>query len=200
MYIIIMMENRSLESLRKETMLLLENNFANGVIDLEEYEKRVDIALNTSIKEDLLRISGDLIPLPESGDTEKVELCEHKKDEDLMIGVLSEIKRKGRWEPAKNNKVVTFMGGAKLDFTEVDMPYGVTEINFFCLMGSLDIIVPEGVRVELSGLPVMGSVDNRTRIPEISNAPVLKIRGVALMSSVDVKPPRRSRGWRRNRQ
>lgn len=92
------------------------------------------------------------------------------------------------------------MGGARLDFTEVDLPGGVTEIDFFCLMGSLDIIVPEGVRVELSGLPVMGSVDNRTRIPEIKDAPVLKIRGVALMSSVDVKPPRRRRGWRRNRR
>lgn len=79
LYIKEMMEDKSLESYRKEVLLLLETNFANDVIDLEEYEKRVDIALNSSIKEDLLRISGDLVPLQESTNPETAIPAGHKK-------------------------------------------------------------------------------------------------------------------------
>ena len=199
-----MLEEKNLESFRKKTLVVLEENFTHGVIDVDEYEKRIDIALNTSIEADLVRLTADLTVIPEEPSSdEQPERKEpsgtrvHAKEEDLIAGILSSINRKGEWSPARRNRIVSLMGSVRLDFTNVELPAGITEVDFFCVMGSLDVVVPDGVKVDVSGLPVMGSIDNRIKDPGIQNCPVLKIRGLALMGSVDIKPPRRRRRWKR---
>ncbi len=195
-----MKENyKNLEQLRKKTLELLENNFAHDVITVDEYEKRVDIALNTSISEDLIRISSDLILLSTNKPSSDTPPAKHRKQDDLIVGILSGIKRRSPWKPAKHNKVFTVMGGVDLDFTEVKLPSGTTTIEFFCIMGGLDIIVPEGIRVDLAGLPIMGGIENHTADPEDPDCPVLKVRGIVLLGGVEVKPPRKRRKWRRHR-
>ncbi|NOY10294.1 MAG: DUF1707 and DUF2154 domain-containing protein [Spirochaetes bacterium] len=191
--------SKPLEQLREETLKLLESNFTHDVISVEEYEKRVDIALNTSTGEDLIRLSGDLVPLAGQQKPASPRPVRHSKQKDLIVGILSGIRRRGRWNPAKHNKIITVLGGVKLDFTEVQMPDGTTTLEFFCLMGGLDIIVPDDVRVDVSGLPIMGSIENRVSDPEDPNCPVLKIRGITLLGGVEVKPPRKRRRGRRNR-
>jgi len=195
-----MLEKEPLEAYRKKTLHILEENFAHGMIDVDEYEKRVDIALNTSIEADLVRLTSDLTVIPENspkqetpGRTAPVQ----QKQEDTIAGILSSIHRRGEWMPAKKNRILSLLGNVRLDFTKVKLPPGITEIDFFCVMGSLDLVVPEGIKVDISGLPVMGSIDNRIKDPLVPDCPVLKIRGLALMGSVDVKPPRRRRGWSR---
>ncbi len=194
-------ENNSLEKLRKETLALLEANFAHDVISVDEYEQRVDIALNTSIEADLVRISGDLQPLSEAQEqkpSREERPLHHSRKDDLIVGILSRIDRRQNWNPAKYNKIVTLLGRVKLDFTQVKLPSGTTVIEFFCVMGHLDIIVPEGVRVDMAGLPVMGSIDNRTNDPDTVGGPVIKVRGLTLMGNIEARPPRRRRGRRRH--
>ena len=201
-----MLEEKNLESFRKKTLVVLEENFTHGVIDVDEYEKRIDIALNTSIEADLVRLTADLTVIPEEPSSDEQPEPErkepsgtrvHAKEEDLIAGILSSINRKGEWSPARRNRIVSLMGSVRLDFTNVELPAGITEVDFFCVMGSLDVVVPDGVKVDVSGLPVMGSIDNRIKDPGIQNCPVLKIRGLTLMGSVDIKPPRRRRRWKR---
>lgn len=199
MYTEYMLEKEPLEAFRKKTLNILEENFAHGTIDVDEYEKRVDIALNTSIEADLVRLTSDLTVIPEYSPKEAQNRSTpvHVKQEDTIAGILSSIHRRGEWLPAKKNRVLSLLGSVRLDFTKVVLPAGVTEIDFFCVMGNLDVVVPEGIKVDISGLPVMGSVDNRIKDPLERDCPVLKIRGLALMGNVDVKPPRRRRRWKR---
>ncbi len=199
MYTEYMLEKEPLEAKRKKTLNILEENFAHGAIDVDEYEKRVDIALNTSIEADLVRLTSDLTVIPEDSPKQEAQNRStplHAKQEDTIAGILSSIHRRGEWLPAKKNRILSLLGSVRLDFTKVALPAGVTEIDFFCVMGSLDVVVPQGIKVDISGLPVMGSIDNRIKDPLERNCPVLKIRGLALMGSVDVKPPRRRR-WKR---
>jgi len=198
-----MRESESLERYRKEVLTLLEVNFAHDVISVDEYERRVDIALNTSIEADLVRISGDLTPLPDATAQKhpgKEAPVRHSRKDDLIVGILSRIERRKTWNPAKYNKILSLLGRVELDFTEIKLPPGTTVIEFFCVMGHLDIIVPENVRVDLTGLPVMGSIDNRTSDPENRDCPVIKVRGLTLMGSIEARPPRKRRGWRRHRR
>lgn len=192
-------DNKPLELLRKEILRLLESNFTHNVISMEEYEKRVDIALNTSKGEDLIRLSGDLVPPGGHQAAAAPPPVKHSKQNDLIVSILSGIRRRGRWKPAKHSKILTVLGRIKLDFTEVQIPEETTTLEFFCFMGSIDIIVPDGVQVDVSGLSVIGSIKNRVSDPEDPNCPVLKIRGITLLGGVKVKPPRKRRRRRRNR-
>jgi predicted membrane protein len=52
------------------------------------------------------------------------------------------------------------MGGAELDFREVDLPPGETEVFIICMMGGAEIIVPPDLAVDASGIAIMGGFEH----------------------------------------
>lgn len=106
----------------------------------------------------------------------------------LIMGIMGGGGRSGRWIPARNNMAVGIMGGVELDFRDAVFPPGVTRVRALAFWGGVDIIVPPGVRVECSGIGVMGGFDQKHTVPPTSNpdAPVLRITGLACMAGVVV--------------
>lgn len=68
------------------------------------------------------------------------------------------------------------------------MPPGVTEIRCFALWGGVEIVVPLGVAVECDGIGILGGFEHRheTELLTDPDAPVLRIRGIAIMGGVEV--------------
>jgi DUF1707 SHOCT-like domain len=191
-------ENRPIKLYREEVIKKLELNFAHGNLEVEEFETRLDLALNTSLIQDLARISSDLEIIPVNlNDTSGINVNTGKiRSEELFIGILSGVDRKGVWKPARKNKVLALMGGVDLDFSKAELAPGTTEVEFLCLMGGLDIIVPEGINIEVKGLPIMGGIDKKVSDEHYPGRPTLKINGIALMGGVDIKyPKRKKRLW-----
>ncbi len=79
------------------------------------------------------------------------------------------------------------MGGVELDFTEAELPPGLTELNIFAVMGGCDIKVPAGLDVEVTGVPILGGVENNSRGNTGSGGPLLRIRAFVVMGGVEVK-------------
>ncbi len=133
---------------REEAIKKLELNYAHGYLEVEEFETRLDLALNTTLPQDLTRITSDLSLIPAvSEDSADLNINRGKvRSEELFVGILSGVDRKGVWKPARKNKVFALMGGIDLDFSEAVLPPGNTDIEFLCLMGGLDIIVPEVIK------------------------------------------------------
>jgi hypothetical protein len=80
------------------------------------------------------------------------------------------------------------MGGADLDLREAVLDAPEVEISVWSLMGGSDVIVPEGVHVELEGFALLGG--NRLRLegpPPPDGAPVVRVRAWSLMGGTDVK-------------
>ena len=93
----------------------------------------------------------------------------------------------------KYTNIITFMGGVDLDFTEAMMSPGLTEINVFCMMGGIDIYVPKGLNVEVTGFPIMGGFDNHTGGETYKGGPVLKIRALVIMGGIDIKEKKKKK-------
>ena len=49
---------------REEAIKKLELNYAHGYLEVEEFETRLDLALNTTLPQDLTRITSDLSLIP----------------------------------------------------------------------------------------------------------------------------------------
>ncbi len=96
--------------------------------------------------------------------------------------------RKGAWVVPRQIKAFAVMGGVELDLREAQFAEGVTEIEVLAFWGGVEIYVPTGVRVESTGLGIMGgfSIGSADADPG-PNAPVLRINGVAIMGGVDAK-------------
>ena len=61
-------------------------------------------------------------------------------------------------------------------------------VNAVAVMGGVEVVVPDGIDVELTGLPIMGGKDLRVRdVPPIPGSPLVRVRAFALMGGVTVR-------------
>jgi hypothetical protein len=86
--------------------------------------------------------------------------------------------------------VLAVLGGATLDLRG-STPAPGARVDALALFGGVDVIVPTGWRVEVSGLPIFGGYQDKTGgdrdLPP--DAPQLKVVATALFGGVEVKNP-----------
>lgn len=95
---------------------------------------------------------------------------------------------KERSKHLRHADVSAIFGGATLDLREAHIDKDA-DIDAFALFGGVDVLVPEGWRVSVGGLPFMGGIDDKTtnedgELPD--DAPVLTVNGTALFGAVVV--------------
>ncbi|QYH20294.1 hypothetical protein JKI95_05130 [Corynebacterium aquatimens] len=106
------------------------------------------------------------------------------------FSIMGGTEKAGSWHIAPNHTSITVMGGNSLDLRNAYLSSHETVINAFAVMGGIEIIVPPGVRVIDEGVGIMGgfgfsSKANEEPLPP--NAPVIRVRGVALMGGVEIR-------------
>lgn len=192
---------------REQTTELLSQRFAEGVLELEEFEIRVerveqanDLATLADLVSDLEPAFGD--EAAESG-SQALAVPEEKAlarpvDQSLiaarpkskrMVAIMGGVDRKGQWLVPEKIKTWALMGGITLDFREAQLAPGITDIRVRSLMGGVDIIVPPGVMVESDGIAIMGAFEDMHSVPEVvdEHTPRLRISGFAVMGAVDIQ-------------
>lgn len=184
---------------REQAVERLMEHFANDVLEVDEFERRVDVAHRSATSAELDELLSDLPTLTANVPVRQTDSslvprpitmvpAHDVRERSLVMACLGATERKGRWIPARRSNVFTVMGGATLDFREAMMGPGVTEVWIFALMGGVEIIVPPGMPVEVDGLALMGGFNFDSNEPEVRDPdqPLLRIRGMAVMGGVDV--------------
>jgi hypothetical protein len=184
---------------RQATIDQLMEHFANDVLDVDEFERRVDRAHAATTSSELQEILSDL---PGSGDLPAVRddvtpavsrefsvaSPAHVKDSEFVVAVCGGSSRRGHWRPARKNYAVAVMGGTELDFREAVLPPGVTEVQVWTMWGGVEIIVPPGINVESRGIALLGGFDHAGTAPGVPDpsAPTIRVTGVAIMAGVEI--------------
>ena len=161
------------------------------------------------------RPSSGTRPSPESAVSERRELPELPDEYDAepetstLVSVFGSSSRTGEWEPPDITRAFAVFGNATLDFTEALLPPGVTEVEAYALFSEVKVIVPDGLDVEVTGTGVLGDFRQTSGMSgarrvlrrtlraargepsgseeEVSDdAPMLRVSGVALLSTVKV--------------
>jgi Domain of unknown function (DUF1707)/Cell wall-active antibiotics response 4TMS YvqF len=178
---------RASDADRERTVALLRGHSVEGRLTLEEFAQRIDAAYAARTLEKLEQLARDLpaeapaVPAPRRSPTR------------WIVAILSGTNRAGRLRLPGETKIVAVMGGVDLDLREAELDQPEVTITVVTVMGGVDIAVPEGVDVELTGLAVMGGKDYRPgRSAPPPGAPLVRIRAFALMGGVSIrtKPPR----------
>jgi hypothetical protein len=167
--------------------------FAQDRLELTELETRIDLAHRAATAADLDQLLADLpAPAPEpppapAGPTTGARVREAIRESRTLIAFMGGVERRGNWAPGRKNIVIALMGGADLDFRDVDLPPGETEVFIFAMMGGVDIVVPPDLIVDASGIAIMGGFGHSSAPHDPSPAaPVLRINGLCLMGGVDI--------------
>ena len=105
----------------------------------------------------------------------------------FIVSVFGDITRTGLWPAGRRLWPIAVFGDIDLDFRHAGMLPGPVAINAVAPFGNIDVLVPDGVNVDIGGFTVFGSkkiaVDNDT--PNESAA-VIRVRGFSLFGSVKV--------------
>lgn len=184
---------------RQKAIDALCEHFANDALTVEEFERRVEQAHKAGSTQDLRDLladlpTGDLPVKAEDADDALIQRVpasvpsSRVKERGFVVAALGGVERKGRWIPARQNYAIAVMGGVELDFREALLPPGVTDVWVFTAMGGVEVIVPPGLAVECDGVALLGGFEHHEDavLSNDPDAPVLRIRGVALLGGVEV--------------
>jgi hypothetical protein len=170
-----------IQAAREHAVALLTHHFAAGTLSMEEFEHRVGVVYATSDQRALHQLVADL---PSIAASEPVPA------EGRLSAVLSHTARHGAMVVPRHLIVRVFMGNVELDLRDATFAPGVSEIEVSSTMGSVEITVPAGVRVECTGSALLGSFESRLRDPDsagsASSGTIVRVTGRATLSSVDI--------------
>jgi hypothetical protein len=184
---------RASDQERDAVLQRVQQAFAEGRLDDAEFDERMRATLVARTHADLDALVTDLpaqAPVPgppaEAG---------RPGPGRLAIALKSPIRRAGRWRVPDRYTTLVYKGSGWLDLRAAELSGPVTTFLTVAYKSRVTILVPPGVRVEMTGFGVtQGPADGEDPgyiLPV--GAPVIHVRGVAYKGTIEVTtgPPGR---------
>lgn len=174
---------------REAMVARLQQACGEGRLNLDEFSERVGLALEARTADELELLTTDL-PAVEAPPAARPP----RRRTSWVVGIMSGSDHRGRWHPAPTTNALALMGGCTLDLRSAEIEGSELVINAVAIMGGIDVIVPEGIQVEMTGLAIFGGKD--CRVPDVRpvpGSPVVRVRVFALMGGVTVRTGKRKR-------
>ncbi|MGW5848340.1 DUF1707 SHOCT-like domain-containing protein [Streptomyces sp. NPDC055254] len=210
-------ELRASDADRDRVVERLRDAVAEGRLDMEEFEERLEAAYTSRTYAELEPLTRDLpggaVHYPEAAPT-RVAPAPYAAGAGGQqpswpariggsavsrtgVAVMSGFQRRGPWTVPARFDAVAFWGGGEIDLREARFAEREVVINCVAIMGGIEITVPPGVEVDVRGIGVMGAFDQRDHPgPPQPGAPRVVVTGLAFWGGVEikVKPPASLRG------
>lgn len=189
-------EDRPIKNIREEVIDQLVMNYGHDEITLEAFESRLDRAMDTENRDELLELVADLdLKTDQRYQTNKAEKLsadkyyfENGSDEfEKIFKLLSSSTQSGPWLVPKSIKATSILSDFTLDFTDATFKHQVVHIKMFSLLTSDTFYVPEGVRVVCNVSCILGSIKNQAFGTIDESAPTIVIDGISFLSSLEIK-------------
>jgi hypothetical protein len=167
---------------RERVALLLRDAAGEGRLTLEELAGRVESAYGARTSRELELVTRDVPAQP------LAPAVDGGTKTSSVVAIMSGADRSGRWRLGERCRAIAVMGGCKLDLRGAEISAPDPVIRAVSIMGGIDIVVPEGIAVEVTGLAVMGGKSARIKdVQPQPGAPRLHVRVFALMGGVSVR-------------
>jgi hypothetical protein len=178
-----MNELRVSDADREAAVARLREAGGEGRLTFEELADRVERA-------DLARTASELEAVTADLPAARPDAAPARKERGWVVAIMGGAERRGRWRPSPRTNVISIMGGAALDLRDAEIEGGELVITAVCVMGGIEVKVPEGVAVELSGFALMGGNSAPKHAPTPHGAPIVRVRAYSLMGGIGVSRKR----------
>ena len=172
---------------------LLAEAAGDGRLTLGEHSERAERAYSARTLGELAVLTADL-----AGPAAQPIRLDGRRP---VAGIFSRERRDGRWVVPERLTVSAVFGEVVLDLREAILQSQRVTVFATLMGGTLQLIVPEGVAVEMTGTAVLSSRSGSRDAgpPPLGSppphTPVIEVRTFALGGRVKIVRPRRSR-WR----
>jgi class 3 adenylate cyclase len=209
---------RASDAERQKVIELLRHHTGAGRLTLDEFAERAGDVYAAVTREDLAQVVVDLPEgvRPDVGPTATTAATatapivptdasptagSPASRRRRFVAIMGSSGNRGRWRAPDEMSAFAFWGAVDIDLRNALIDSPVVEIRAWAIMGSVEVVVPPGIPVEMNGLVVMGSSDSRAHAEEaIPGAPLVRIHARGLWGSVVARNPRRRRQRRSRRE
>jgi hypothetical protein len=164
---------------------------ATGRLTLGEFEERVAVALEARTHGELERLVTDL-PTTVTPPVAVAAPAPGRAKAKWTLTILSGHKRSGRWSLPGRSVYFTLLGGLELDLSDAELSSGDTQITVVALLGGAEVVVPDAVRMEVSGFAMLGGKDVEQFHRPPVGAPKIDFRLFPILGGINVKTRRRT--------
>ena len=155
---------------------------AEGRLSAEELVARTAAIREAKTHGELAQVSADMADRPPDPPTIQAT------GRGWIVSVFGDITRSGSWPPRQRTSPVALFGDIDLDLRQAVMPSGELAINAVAPFGDIDVLVPEGAQVDVSGFTLFGS--KRIAVGQAAaeaSATVIRVRGFTVFGSLKVR-------------
>jgi len=177
---------RASDADRDQVFALLGEAAADGRLTLDEHAERAERAHAARTLGELAALTADLA----APAAQPIRLDGSR----AVSGVLRRERRDGRWVVPASFPVAAIFGEVVLDLRGALLQQQRTVVYATVIGGHLELIVPEGVAVQVTGRSVLSRQLVRGG-PPTAGQPVIEIRAITVGGTIRATTPRRS-GWR----
>jgi hypothetical protein len=172
---------RASDADRERVVAVLGEALADGRLTAEEHAERAERAYVARTLGELTGLTTDLGPR----ETQPILV-----DDRPVSALFGRMRRDGRWVVPVRLPLLALFGTVELDLREAILQRRHVVLDAMVLGGRIRLLVPEGVRVDVTGRTVLSSRDLRTR--PLDEGPTVEIGGMMIFCSVRARAPRRS--------
>jgi hypothetical protein len=167
---------------REAVVERLRTASAEGRLTLEELTTRTEAAYSARTRGELASVTTDL---PERRPTATPAQPARTS---RIVSVFADVTRTGWWRAEGTVAPISVFGDIELDLRQAAVPSGEAAIQAIAPLGDIEVIVPDGVSVELSGFSLFGRKKVDVRKPSsAAPAPVVRVRAFTIFGSVLVR-------------
>lgn len=185
----------ALRDRREQVIARLSDAYAGDLVDVDELDRRLDLAHAARTVAELDALVADLSAGPVSAPSTALvpagaraiadpNRAEHKR---LRV-IMSAVERRSRWVVPTTLDVRVFWGAAELDFRDASLGPGVTTLDVRVTMGALELILPPQLAIDVDVSSFAGSVEERHRAPVEPDPaqPLLRVTGAVRLGSLEI--------------
>ncbi len=103
------------------------------------------------------------------------------------LALMGGFKRANDSQDFQGGEATAIMGGCEIDLRKASIQQGEAVMNLFSVMGGIEIWVPEDWKVVLQGVPILGSIEDKTHTTSVESNKRFVVRGYAVMGAIEIK-------------
>jgi len=165
---------------REEAVLLLRHHLLEGRLALEEFTERVELAYRARVGDDLVPVRAGL---PEVAAARPVS---SRKRTRLTVALLGHLGRRGPIRLGRRTLVAGAFADVDFDLRQAELDNAQSTVTVLVVFGNVDVYVPAGVNVHVSGLTIFGHRRDRGSVVARSDAATISVRVLGCFATVDV--------------
>lgn len=165
---------------RESAVASLREHLVQGRLSLEEFTQRMESAYGATTATDLAQLQQDLPAIPPEP--------RRRSALRFLVAIFGGARRTGTLRVQSNLVCVAIFGGVTLDLRGALIEGDEVRVQAFAAFGGVDVIVPEGVEVDLTGLALFGAKETKGKPGTLRpGAPLVRVNALVLFGGAAVK-------------